>query len=420
MVVPSDDQSEEDAPVNNKSVTSGKLNGQSSKINRSNPQHMYYRKPTVSLFIFFLCVPLLLGSMYKSGGPEVTSEDSTGKIKVQQRFIAIDNVCAWPNLTVLEDGTIIATIFNQPSHARKEGDVECWASTDGKTWQKRGIPAKHEPSANRMNVAAGLAQNGDLLVLASGWSLKISDSTTSLGQVLPPLVSRSSDGGTHWLAEQQAFPVAEADMTEFIPFGDILPGEDGSLRAMAYAVSEGRTRNIVAMFRSDDDGLHWQHMATLSDGQGDTAYSQGHNETAMLHLGRGQWIAAARRWKAGQALDLFRSEDDGKTWFLDQPLTEEMRHPAHLLQLKNRELLLTYGKRVAGEYGIAVKKSTDAGKTWTDERVLLGNFPDQDMGYPSSVQLADGNILTAYYASDVESHQRYHMGVVLWEWMADE
>ena len=47
------------------------------------------------------------------------------------RFIAIDNVCAWPNLTLLPDGAIIATIFNQPGHGTLEGDAECWASETG-------------------------------------------------------------------------------------------------------------------------------------------------------------------------------------------------------------------------------------------------------------------------------------------------
>src|ERR1035441_6882691 len=92
-------------------------------------------------------------------------------VALASRFIAIDNVCAWPNLNVLPDGTIIATIFNQPSHARMEGDVECWSSADGQFWTKRGVAAKHDPMANRMNVAAGLTHDGQLVVLASGWSL---------------------------------------------------------------------------------------------------------------------------------------------------------------------------------------------------------------------------------------------------------
>src|ERR1035438_6754289 len=98
-----------------------------------------------------------------------TNAQSISNVK---RFVAIDNVCAWPNLTLLQDGTIIATIFNQPSHGRMEGDIECWASADGEFWQKRGAAAVHDAAANRMNVAAGLARSGKLVVLASGWSLK--------------------------------------------------------------------------------------------------------------------------------------------------------------------------------------------------------------------------------------------------------
>ena len=75
-----------------------------------------------------------------------------------ERYVAVDNVCAWPNLTLLKDGTIVAAIFNHPSHGLAEGDVECWASTDGgRIWKLRGIPAPHEPGTNRMNVAAGTA-----------------------------------------------------------------------------------------------------------------------------------------------------------------------------------------------------------------------------------------------------------------------
>ena len=59
-----------------------------------------------------------------------------------EHYIAIDNVCAWPNLTRLPDGAIVANIFNQPCHGKWEGDVECWASEDGgRFWSLRGTPA---------------------------------------------------------------------------------------------------------------------------------------------------------------------------------------------------------------------------------------------------------------------------------------
>jgi len=73
-----------------------------------------------------------------------------------ERYIAIDNVCAWPNVTNMPDQSIVAMIFNQPVHGRWEGDVECWGSEDdGYTWHKRGVPAQHEPGTNRMSEDRG-------------------------------------------------------------------------------------------------------------------------------------------------------------------------------------------------------------------------------------------------------------------------
>ena len=53
--------------------------------------------------------------------------------------------------------------------------------------------------------------------------------------------------------------------------------------------------------------------------------------------------------------------------------------------------------------------SDDEGKTWCKP----GRVVDWqgDGGYPSSVQLADGHVLTAYCAAKIEGHGRYHLGV---------
>jgi hypothetical protein len=37
-----------------------------------------------------------------------------------------------------------------------------------------------------------------------------------------------------------------------------------------------------------------------------------------------------------------------------------------------------------------------------------------DCGYPSSVQLADGRIVTAYYSKSAPEHPGYHMGTAVW------
>ncbi len=60
------------------------------------------------------------------------------------------------------------------------------------------------------------------------------------------------------------------------------------------------------------------------------------------------------------------------------------------------------------------KITADEGKTWT-EPVRLANTLESDCGYPSSVERTDGKIVTAYYAKRVENHERYQMGVAIWD-----
>ena len=96
--------------------------------------------------------------------------------------------------------------------------------------------------------------------------------------------------------------------------------------------------------------------------------------------------------------------------------------PAHLLQLEDRSILLTCGVRLRGMLGVCAMISRDQGVSWDDPRVLFSTEVYKsdtspqgvDGGYPSSLQLADGTILTAYYCQRIPMHQRYHMGVVLW------
>src|SRR5687767_2167179 len=65
--------------------------------------------------------------------------------EIPRRLIAIDNVCAWPNLVQLKDGSLVAIVFNQPNHGRTEGDVHCWGSADGLSWRKFSTVTQHEP-----------------------------------------------------------------------------------------------------------------------------------------------------------------------------------------------------------------------------------------------------------------------------------
>ncbi len=328
-----------------------------------------------------------------------------------QQVVAVENVCAWPNLTLLPDGTILAVLFNQPTHGQGEGDIECWASTDGAKWERRSTITHHKPNTIRMNHAAGLAHNGDLVVLCSGWTNeKQTERPKQLpfrDAVLSPWVMRSADGGRTWDTSEH-FPLAEAGWTEYIPFGDIWAGEDGALHTSCY---QGEYKDPAMSFktkawrswhfRSDDDGLTWKPVSII----GPT-----HNETNIFPIGERSWLAAART----VCMEVVRSDDNGSTWQKPTPVTERNEINGHLMRLRDNRLLLSYGVRVNGQRGVCAKFSKDDGHTWSEPVRLANAVGDADCGYPSSVQRRDGRIVTAWYSRQTPHHDGYHMGVTIW------
>ncbi|MSU48368.1 MAG: exo-alpha-sialidase [Opitutus sp.] len=356
--------------------------------------------------------------------------------------------CAWPNLKLLKDGrTLAALIFNNASHGSRPGDIECWLSTDGgKTWKFGSAVTQHEPETIRMNHAAGLAANGDLIVLTAGWSDRYpAGLPRSRGRfrydTLGPWISRSPDGGLSWSVDQRGFPEKGPTGQPNTPFGDIQIARNGDLGVIAYSTEarlekyEDRTFRAY-FYRSRDDGKTW----------GDPVLVATANETTVLHVGDGRWLAVARTGTGVEkkdALVLCRSTDDGRSWQLERTLTGYQRVNGHLAKLNDGRVLLTYGDRMSAfahrgmepgasakakamtrlspsaHRGIEATISSDGGETWSAAiRVLDWN--GLDGGYPSTVQRADGQVVTAYYASALpddpwDSAKNYHMGVVVWD-----
>ena len=327
-----------------------------------------------------------------------------------ERYVAIDNVCAWPNLTRLPSGEIIATIFNQPCHGLWEGDVECWASADGVSWELRGVPAPHEEGTNRMNVAAGLGSDGALIVIASGWSDRPpagQPAPHAQAHCLDPWVCRSTDGGRTWARSADVQTPPDGSPV-FVPFGDIVETGEGNLAVSFYGGDHGRSvpSNAWCYF-SDDGGSTWERPVTIA--------ADMLTETSLFSLKDAHLLAAART-TGDQHTRIYRSNDAGETWVDEGPATTMHQHPAHLLRLADGRILLVYGIRNTSLHGVGARLSADEGKTWDNPRILVDlDNAHADCGYPASAQLDGGTIVTAYYAASTPAHQRYHMGTVLWE-----
>jgi hypothetical protein len=364
-------------------------------------------------FIFFIMLfTLSAQGVFSSEIPDGWSPDKHEYVQTENGIkpspeIAIYNVCAWPNLTELPNGTIIATIFNKPSHGSMEGEVECWSSIDkGNSWKLMGSPVPHEPNTVRMNHAAGINKDGNLVVIISGWSdtvltdqPKYNDSYLRKG-ILPAYVAHSSNEGKDWTVYEDAFPYKSPDDGVLIPFGDIIIGPSGHLYAAAYSAKPNRDWRLYVL-KSSDDGKSWKDPIPIDS-------ENPRNETAIFHLGEGNWFAVARQ----NGLYLYESRNNARSWDIVNKITAEQQHPGHLIRLADGKLLLTYGNRTNGKKGIDVLYSEDEGQNWGGP-FRIADF-EGDGGYPASLQLKDGNVLTVFYSSFYQKVKRYHMAKTTW------
>jgi len=63
---------------------------------------------------------------------------------------------------------------------------------------------------------------------------------------------------------------------------------------------------------------------------------------------------------------------------------------------------------------IRTKLNRDNGATWGDEIILRADGGNRDIGYPRTVQRADGTIVTVYYYNDQAEGERY-IAATLWQ-----
>lgn len=91
------------------------------------------------------------------------------------------------------------------------------------------------------------------------------------------------------------------------------------------------------------------------------------------------------------------SYDDGQTFTKPHALLRRRGgSPAHLIRHSSGVLISVYGYREE-PYGIRAMISNDNGETWDTDWVLDDTGLSGDLGYPASVEIKDGRILTIYY-----------------------
>jgi hypothetical protein len=152
------------------------------------------------------------------------------------------------------------------------------------------------------------------------------------------------------------------------------------------------------LYRSMDGGKTWARHATIA---------KGFNETGLLAMPDGSILAAMRSAGDKANVWLTRSTDGGKTWAEPKEVSERSAHPADLALLPDGRVLMVTGFR-PGPFGVRGVVGDAAGSfDWGKRFVIADDSTNSDTGYPSSVALKDGRVLTFYYAVGSKTHAEW-------------
>lgn len=316
---------------------------------------------------------------------------------VEKRVTAVQGAGYFPVLIRLNSGRLLVVYRYGAPHISVKGQLAVsWSDNDGKSWS---APLAVTSGQNdHRNPSMAQLPDGEILLTycimdgydATGRKFRPSVNGKDPRTARPLWIIRSRDQGATWSSPEEIAGMRPlADRGELLnSFGKMAVTQDGTVLLSVYATWKDHHSSSETIFRSTDKGHTWKLLSTVADGV---------NETALLALPDNHVIAALRTNKE-QKLEIAHSSDAGKTWDTPVDVTQPNEHPGDLIRLQNGDILLTFGERNAPRGARAIL-SHDGGNTWgaKSRMVLADDAPLFDCGYPSSVQLPDGRIVTVYY-----------------------
>lgn len=308
------------------------------------------------------------------------------RLVAAERTVAVRGGGYFPVLARLADGSLGAVVRGGAGHIGRGGRLDFIRSTDdGRTWSAPVVVAD-SPWDDR-NPALGQMPDGTIVIAYAEVRSYRDDGAFDLaaGPYLPRM-TRSVDGGLHW-STPEPFEVPFQNPS---PYGRIAILRDGTALMSVYEFPS----NQVGVLRSYDYGRTWLDYTGLP----------GHDETQVIELLDSRLLAFTRIEEEGDhGLLLSESADAGRNWTIVRRLLRAGQWPFDATLLASGSLLLSFGCRI-GPYGAGVLLSPDGGETWDEsQQILIGwDSLSTDTGYPSTVQLDDGTIVTMYYAAGTE------------------
>ena len=224
-------------------------------------------------------------------------------------------------------------------------------------------------------------------------------------------VKLSDDYGVTW-SEPIRVPVTS-------PHGPVAL-KDGTLVYMGKLMNpDYLAPNPICVYSSFDGGHTWEYTGTVPPG--DDIIVDNMHEPHMIELPSGRLLGAIRIHERKSQPDFTvyttYSDDKGKTW--SKPVCIGVDGaPPHLMVHSSGAVICSYSRRRSEtDRGERAVVSYDNGETWAEDYVLKTDFKYGDHGYPASVELSDGSIMTVYYMA---SEGDYNCSVLYTKWRLKE
>lgn len=328
------------------------------------------------------------------------------------------------DLIKLRDGDLLLMAREGTEHISNDGDVIMLRSKDGGlTWGDKQIVAGIKDLDEREGCGIQLT-DGTIIVGIFYNNLYDTDGVykgkgprpaTQPGQhELGSYIITSNDRGHTWSKPNYID-------TTGMPFSNIegptdapIEMADGSIlmAVIGYGIDKDAKNTGAVMLRSSDKGRSWKYLSTISGDPGGEL--GGFMEPGIVRTKTGRIVAGLRNHAPDNAIWSTWSDDDGKTWAPVRK-TAMVGHPADLIQLSDGRVMATYGIRPehAKPGGVCACFSNDNGETWDarSEVQIRKDFMNWDVGYPESLELSDGRVLTVYYYN---LFGKYFLGGTYW------
>jgi len=367
------------------------------------------RKRGIHLCLAVFVLSSLPGCSHTGPGPE-RHADVVRHLTVYE---SQSEYCAWPSLTRTSTGDLIVLFTRSEEHLGPNGAIMLSRSTDnGQTWL-RPVVLLDSPIDDR---ESGITSLRDGRIIGHFWStFHTKESYEKL-----PVNAYRREVLDRWIefVEQPRYREAEkrsgawSAMSSdggrtwselFRGFDSVHGGIELSTGGLLLA-SYRTTPDSIVVHAADSATGPWRYLASLASPQPD---SLSFGEPHLLQLPSGRVImmirATARPYNDQDPRCVLwesYSDDRGKTW-VTPFATPLWGFPPHLALLSDGRVLCTYGYR-RPPYGQRACLSSD-GVHWDlrDELILRDDAPNGDLGYPASIELEPGIVLTVYYQPDV-------------------